>query len=163
MSLADPGLHFAPSNEQEMIVRSIRAFVERELYPHEDKVEELRSVPLETAADIKRKAIEQGFFAPNFPTELGGGGLDAVTMVLVDRELGRANLALQYCVARPSNILRAATGSQIEEYLLPTVRGERLDCVAMTEPDAGSDLRAMRTRAVRDGSDYVINGTKHFI
>ena len=74
-------------------------------------------VPEEIADDIKHKAIAQGLYAPNFPTELGGGGLDAVTMVLVDRELGRANLALQYCVARPSTALRAATGGQVEEYL----------------------------------------------
>ena len=156
-------LNFELSSEQEMIVRTVRAFVERELYPHEDEVERLRSVPQEIADDIKQKAIAQGLFAPNFPVDLGGGGLDAVTMVLVDRELGRANLALQYCVARPSNILRAATGTQVEEYLLPTVRGERLDCVAMTEPEAGSDLRSMRTRAVRNGDDFVIYGTKHFI
>jgi len=66
-------------------------------------------------------------------------------------------------VARPSNILRACKGEQIERYLLPTIRGERVECLAMTEPNAGSDLRSMQTRAVRDGDHYVINGTKHFI
>ena len=163
--MSDPatGLNFASSDEQRMIVETVRAFVERELYPHEETVERLRRVPPEIAADIRDKAIAQGLFAPNFPVEMGGGGLDAVTMALVDRELGRANMALQYCVARPSNILRAATGTQVEEFLLPTVRGERIDCVAMTEPEAGSDLRAMRCRAHRDGDDYVVTGTKHFI
>jgi acyl-CoA dehydrogenase len=66
-------------------------------------------------------------------------------------------------VARPSNVLQACEGEQRERYLLPTVRGERHDCLAMTEPGAGSDVRSMTTRAVRDGTDWVVTGTKHFI
>ena len=156
-------MDFALTGEQRMIVDSVRAFVERELYSHEDEVERTGQVPADIAAEIKEKAIEAGFYAANMPEEFGGGGMDAVTMALIDMELGRANLALQYLAARPSNILRACVGEQIEEYLLPTVRGERLDCVAMSEPEAGSDLRSMRTTAERDGDDYLINGTKHFI
>src|SRR6185437_9159012 len=87
-----------------------------------------------------------------------------VTWVLYEKELGRTSYVLQYsCVARPSNILQACEGEQRERYLLPTIRGERHDCLAMTEPGAGSDVRSMTTRAVRDGDTYVINGTKHFI
>ncbi len=97
------------------------------------------------------------------PAELGGGGLDSFGVTLVDREFGAASYALHYIVARPSNILRACTGDQIDEYLLPTITGERVDCMAMSEPDAGSDVRGMKCSAVRDGDDYVINGTKHFI
>jgi acyl-CoA dehydrogenase len=66
-------------------------------------------------------------------------------------------------VARPSNILLACQGEQRERYLLPTVRGERVECLAMTEPQAGSDLRSMRTSAVQRGAEFIINGTKHFI
>ncbi|MDZ7748452.1 MAG: acyl-CoA dehydrogenase family protein [Halofilum sp. (in: g-proteobacteria)] len=66
-------------------------------------------------------------------------------------------------VHRPSNILRACNEEQAERYLYPSIRGERVDCLAMTEPGAGSDLRGMSTSAVRDGDDWVINGTKHFI
>ena len=84
-------------------------------------------------------------------------------MTLVERELGRTSYALQWLVARPSNILLACEGEQRERYLLPAIRGERYDCLAMTEPGAGSDVRSMTTRAVRDGDDYVIDGTKHFI
>jgi len=84
-------------------------------------------------------------------------------VVLVERELGRASYALQMLVERPSNILQACQGEQRERYLLPAIRGERHDCVAMTEPDAGSDVRSMTTTAVRRGGDYVVNGTKHFI
>ena len=97
------------------------------------------------------------------PDDLGGGGLDAVAMTLVERELGRTSYALQWLVARPSNILLACTGDQRERYLLPAIRGDRHDCLAMSEPGAGSDVRSMTTRAVRDGDDYVVDGTKHFI
>ena len=97
------------------------------------------------------------------PSDLGGAGLDTLTMSLVDRELGATSYALHYIVARPSNILRACRDDQIEQYLLPTIRGERVDCLAMSEPDAGSDLRGMHTTAVADGDELVINGTKHFI
>jgi acyl-CoA dehydrogenase len=98
------------------------------------------------------------------PAEVGGAGLDTLTWILYERELGRANYALHWtCVARPSNILMACEGEQRERYLLPAVRGERSDCLAMTEPGAGSDLRGMKTRARRDGDDFIINGTKHFI
>ena len=81
----------------------------------------------------------------------------------VATELGRANFALQYLVGRPSNILQACVGEQRDHYLFPCIRGEKTDCLAMTEPGAGSDLRSMQCRADVDGDDYVINGTKHFI
>jgi len=98
------------------------------------------------------------------PSEVGGAGLDAVSWVLYEKELGYTNYALQYtCVARPSNILLACEGAQRERYLLPAVRGERVECLAMTEPQAGSDLRGMKTTALEKGGDFVINGTKHFI
>jgi acyl-CoA dehydrogenase len=156
-------MDFNISTEQQLIVDTVRAFVERELIPHEAEVERMDRVAPELAAEIKRKAVEAGLFAANMPEAIGGGGLDAVSMALMERELGRANMALQMLVARPSNILQACKGAQVEEYLLPTVRGERLECLAMTEPGAGSDLRSMSTRAERSGNDYVINGSKHFI
>ena len=154
---------FEPSAEQRLIVATVRDFVMRELYPHEDAVERLDEVPADLAAAIREKAIAAGLYAANMPAELGGGGLDAVSLVLVERELGRASYALQMLVERPSNILLACTGEQRERYLLPAIRGERHDCVAMTEPEAGSNVRSMTTAATRDGRDYVINGTKHFI
>jgi alkylation response protein AidB-like acyl-CoA dehydrogenase len=98
------------------------------------------------------------------PAEVGGAGLDPVTWVLYEKELGRTSYVLHYsCVGRPSNILLACEGEQRERYLLPAVRGERVECLAMTEPQAGSDLRSMKTTAVLEGGDFVINGTKHFI
>ena len=156
-------MEFGLTPEQHMLVESLRAFVEKELIPHEELVERTDRLPPELAAEIRRKAIEAGFYAANMPEELGGGGLDNVSVALLERELGRANYALHWTVARPSNILRACQGEQIERYLKPTIRGERVECLAMTEPGAGSDLRSMTTRAVRDGDHYVINGRKHFI
>jgi len=97
------------------------------------------------------------------PEEFGGGGLDSVSLVLMERELGRTNFALQYLVARPSNIQLACQRQQVDDYLLPAIRGEKVECLAMSEPNAGSDLRGMECRAVLDGDDYVLSGTKHFI
>ncbi|MFI1966477.1 acyl-CoA dehydrogenase family protein [Streptomyces pathocidini] len=156
-------MDFEPTDEQRMIVDTVRKFVTTELEPYEDEVERLDEVPEALAAQIRGKALEAGLYAANMPEELGGGGLDAVAMTLAERELGRASYALQSLVARPSNILQACEGEQRERYLLPAIRGERHDCLAMTEPEAGSDVRSMTTRAVRDGETYVINGTKHFI
>ncbi|MEV4320128.1 acyl-CoA dehydrogenase family protein [Actinocrispum sp. NPDC049592] len=156
-------MRFDLTAEQALIADTVRDFAETELYPHEDLVERLDEVPPELARDIRAKALAAGLYAPNMPAELGGGGLDAVGVTLVERELGRAGYALQMLVARPSNILLACQGDQIDTYLLPAIRGERHDCLAMTEPGAGSDVRSMRTRAERQGGEYVINGTKHFI
>ncbi|MBT4986834.1 MAG: acyl-CoA/acyl-ACP dehydrogenase, partial [Proteobacteria bacterium] len=156
-------MEFSLSSEQEMLIESARAFAENELYPHEEEVEQSDSVSPELAQKIRDRAIEMGFYAANMPEDLGGGGLDCVSLSLVERELGRANFALQYLVGRPSNILQACVGQQRDHYLFPCIRGEKTDCLAMTEPGAGSDLRSMQCRADVDGSDYVINGTKHFI
>jgi acyl-CoA dehydrogenase len=154
---------FTLTEEQRLIADTVRAFVEKELYPHEEEVERLDDVPAELAAQIRAKAIAAGLYAANMPAELGGGGLDAVSLVLVERELGRASYALQMLVERPSNILQGCNSDQRKRYLIPAIRGERHDCVAMTEPGSGSDIRSMSTTATRDGDDYVVNGTKHFI
>ena len=156
-------MDFTLTSEQRLIVETVRSFVEDELYPHEDEVERLDEVPADLASAIRGKALAAGLYAANMPAELGGGGLDALSVVLVERELGRASYGLQMLVERPSNVLLACEGEQRERYLLPAIRGERHDCVAMTEPGAGSDVRSMTTRAVPDGGDYVINGAKHFI
>ena len=156
-------MDFGLSEEQRAIAGTVRDFVRRELVPHEDLVERLDAVPTELAQEIRGKALAAGLYAANFPAELGGGGLDAMGVTLAERELGWTAWALQTLVSRPGNILRACQGSQVDDYLLPAIRGERHDCLAMTEPGAGSDVRSMTTRARRDGSDWVIDGLKHFI
>ncbi len=156
-------MDFGLTDEQRSIVQVTRAFVERELYPHEEEVEQTGVLRPELRDEIAQKAIRAGLYAANMPDEVGGAGLDTVTWVLFEKELGRANYALHSAVGRPSNILLAGTDAQKERYLLPCVRGERRDCMAMTEPGAGSDLRGMRTKATRDGDGWRIKGTKHFI
>ncbi len=156
-------MDFGLSDEQAMIVATVRAFVEREIYPFERLVEQTGEVPPEVAAAIKAKTIELGFYACNFPQSVGGAGLSHLEFALVERELGRGSMALNHFFGRPQNILMACTGEQIERYLLPAVRGERMDALAMTEPEAGSDIRGMKTSARRVGGDWVVNGTKHFI
>jgi alkylation response protein AidB-like acyl-CoA dehydrogenase len=156
-------MEFGLTHEQEMLVGSVRAFVEREIFPNEALVERLGEVPEELQRAIRKKALEQGLYAANFPESVGGGGLSNVSMALVEAELGKASTALTVQVGRPSLVLMESKDAQIEEYLLPCVRGERIDCFALTEPDAGSDSFGISTRAVADGDDFVINGTKHFI
>ncbi len=157
-------MHFALSEEQRLIVETTRAFVENELYPHEPEVERTGVLRRDLISEIQAKAIAAGLYAANVPEKFGGAGLDTPTWLLYERELGRANYALHWtCVARPSNILCAGTPEQIERYLLPCVRGEKWDCLAMTEPGAGSDLRSMKASARREGGDWVLNGVKHFI
>ncbi|MQB41598.1 acyl-CoA dehydrogenase family protein [Rhizobium sp. ICMP 5592] len=156
-------MNFGLNEEQEMIVKTVRDFVETEIYPHENGVDRTGIVPPELAEEIRRKCIDLGFYACNFPEDVGGAGLDHTTFTLVERELGRGSMALTVFFGRPSGILMACEGEQRERYLLPAVRGEKIDALAITEPDAGSDMRGMKCAARQDGSDFVLNGTKHFI
>ncbi len=157
-------MNFGLTEEQQLVVDTTRAFVESELYPHEAEVERTGHLRMELVRELQEKAIAAGLYAANMPAEVGGAGLDTPTWLLYEKELGRANYALHWtCVARPSNILLAGTEAQKEKYLHPCIRGEKWDCLAMTEPAAGSDLRGMKATARQDGSDWVLNGTKHFI
>ena len=156
-------MNFGLTEEQEMIVSTVRSFVENEIYPNEDLVERSGEVPVEIANEIKRKTLELGFYACNFPEEVGGAGLSHLDFALVERELGRGSMALNHFFGRPQNILMACEGEQRARYLMPAVRGERMDALAMTEPEAGSDVRGMKCTAVRSGGDWLVNGTKHFI
>jgi len=156
-------MDFGLSHEQQMVVDTVRGFVERELYPLERELEENGTLPPEVGKEIQRKIIELGFYAPNIPEEFGGGGLDHLTFTLLERELGRTSMGLSVWWGRPSSILCACNDEQRQRYLTPCVKGEKMDALAMSEPDAGSDVRGMKTFARRDGDDFIVNGTKHFI
>lgn len=156
-------MNFGLTEEQEMIVSTVRNFVETEIYPHENEVERTGIVPKEIGQEIKRKSQELGFFACNMPADVGGAGLDNLTFTLVERELGRASMGLAAYFGRPSGILMGCNAEQRERYLIPAVKGDKFDALAMTEPDAGSDVRGMKCFAKKDGDDWVVNGTKHFI
>ncbi len=149
--------------EQDMILRSLRAFREQELEPHEAEVDRSGEVPEELGRRIKEKALEIGFYAPNLPEEIGGGGLDYRTLALFERELGKTSYGLHGYIHRPSEILLACEGEQVDKYLGPCVSGDKKEVFALTEPGAGSDILSMATTAKRDGEDFVINGSKHFI
>ena len=151
------------SAEQDMIAQTVRSFVEKEIYPHEELVERTGEVPTEIAQHIKEKTLELGFYACNFPQSVGCAGLSHVDFALVERELGRGSMALNHFFGRPQNILMACQGEQIDRYLMPAVRGDRMDALAMTEPGACSDIRGMKCSAQRNGGDWVVNGSKHFI
>src|SRR3954451_25448522 len=107
-------MDFSLTDEQRSIVEVTRSFVERELYPHEEEVERTGTVPPDLAEQIATKAIKAGLYAANMPEEVGGAGLDTVTWVLFEKELGKANYALHSCIGRPSNILLAGDDAQKE-------------------------------------------------
>ena len=156
-------IDFTPTDEQQMLVEMTHDFVEKEMLPHEETLERTDALPPELAATLKKRSIQLGLHACNLPEEVGGGGLAAVSVMLIEKELGRTSLAMAECAHRPLNILASCEGEQVKQFLEPTVRGEKRDCIAMTEPGAGSDLRGMKCKAVLEGDDWIINGEKHFI
>jgi len=151
------------ADEHRILVDSLRAFVAAELRPHEADTDRNGEVPPELGQRIKARAVEMGFYAANLPESVGGGGLDYVSLALLEREFGKTSFGLHGFAHRPSEILMACEGDQIERYLAPCVRAEKIEFFALTEPEAGSDILAMRTRAERRGGDWVITGAKHFI
>ena len=156
-------MNFGLSDEQQLLVDTVRSFVENEIYPHEAEVERSGEVPRELGDEIKQKCMDIGFYASNIPQEYGGGGLNNLEFALLERELGRGSMGLTVYFGRPSGILIACNDEQREQYLTPVVRGEKFDALAMSEPNAGSDVRGMQCQARPDGDDWIVNGTKHFI
>lgn len=156
-------MNYQLTDEQTMLLDSLRAFLDEQVYPYEAEADRAGEVPEELGNQIKAKAIEMGFYAANLPESVGGGGLDYTTMGLVERELGKASYGLAGHIARPTELLLACEGNQIDNYLTPCVTGEKHEAFALTEPGAGSDIMSMTTKAVKDGDDYIIDGYKHFI
>ena len=151
------------SHENELLLTTARAFLEKEIYPHEEEIDKLGEVPIELGRQIEKRAQEVGLFAANLPEEFGGGGLSKTAMSLLEREYGKTSHALHSWIARPTEILLACEGEQKDKYLLPCVSGEKRELFALTEPDAGSDVMGMKSNARRDGNDWLLNGSKHFI
>jgi acyl-CoA dehydrogenase len=156
-------MNYPLTEEQRMFLDSLRGFLEKEIYPHEAEADRAGAVAVELGEHIKRRAIEMGFYAANLPESVGGGGLDYTTLGLFERELGKVSYGLGGNLARPTELLLACEGDQVERYLQPCVSGEKHESFALTEPGAGSDIMSMSTKAVPDGDDYLISGMKHFI
>ncbi len=150
-------------HEQKMLLDTVKRFMEEELYPHEEEVDRTGRVPLELGRQIEKRAIDAGLYSANLPEDVGGGGLGYRSLALMEREYGKTSHALHSWIGRPTEILLACEGDQIEEYLLPCVRAEKRELFALTEPEAGSDIMSMKTTARRDGDDWILNGSKHFI
>ncbi|MGI9488431.1 MAG: acyl-CoA dehydrogenase family protein [Geminicoccaceae bacterium] len=151
------------SQEQLMLQETARRFVEEELFPHEELVDREGEVPIDLGRQIEARSKQLGLFAANLPESFGGGGLDYRCMKIIEREYGKSSHALHAWAARPTEILLACEGDQIERYLLPAVSGAKRELFALSEPEAGSDIMSMGSQARRDGDDWVLNGSKHFI
>jgi len=155
------------TDEEREVREWVRTFVSKEIMPLEQTVLERerrheRGLSFDELKALQDKAKESGFFGVQTPEEYGGMGLGALMSALIEVELGRSFVQFKFG-GDADNILFSANDEQKKEYLLPTINGEKHSCFAITEPGAGSDARNIRTSAVRDGDEWVINGEKTFI
>ena len=157
--------HYVFSDEHEELRRSIRAFVEKELAPHATEWEEAKHFP----DSVFRRLGELGFLGLHHPVEHGGSGGDYLTMLVREEEMARCGsggLAMAVSVQAEyvtPPIAKFGTAEQKERWLRPALEGTRIGALGITEPDAGSDVAGIRTSAIRDGDEYVVNGRKTFI
>jgi alkylation response protein AidB-like acyl-CoA dehydrogenase len=173
MATADPVLkpdfnssrrHFGFTDEHEQLRESIANFCRKELAPHSEKWEE------ETFEDwVFPRMGELGYLGLSYPEQYGGQGGDYFASLVLAEEMPKANcgglsmaIAVQTDMATPPVHL-FGTEEQKQRYLVPAIKGEKIACLGITEPDAGSDVAGLKTTAVRDGDDWVINGSKVFI
>lgn len=151
------------SEEHEIFRASVRTFMEREVAPNIDKWEAASVFD----RDLWRKAAAQGLLCPSMPEELGGAGADLLYSVILMEEGARySNIGLSFAMHSEivSNYLLHFGSEELKQKYLPRMAsGEMVAALAMTEPSAGSDVKAIRTTAVRDGDHYVVNGSKIFI
>ncbi|MGB3274840.1 MAG: acyl-CoA dehydrogenase family protein [Castellaniella sp.] len=152
------------TSEQVMLVDTVRKFVERELLPLEEGIEEKGYLEPELARALFEKSRDNGMYAMNIPEEFGGGGLSALDTMLVEEQFGHAkDILIRRAFGNVYEVLLGANEVQRARWLLPAVQGERTCSIAITEPGAGSDAAAIRTRATRRGDGWVLSGSKHFI
>ncbi|MGX7829304.1 acyl-CoA dehydrogenase family protein [Actinokineospora sp. 24-640] len=160
-------MDFTLSDDETQVRDWVRTFVRKEIAPLEPEVlrRERAHQPGLTADELRElqlKAKEFGFWGVQTPEEYGGMGQGAVLTALIEAELGRSFVPFRFG-GNADNILYYANDEQKQRYLLPTIAGERRSCFAISEPGAGSDARAIRATARRDGGDWVVNGEKTFI
>ena len=157
-------MDFSLSEEQHLLVSSIRGFIESELQPLEEDIEKTGRLADDVASEIRAKSQKLGLYAVNIPTKYGGGGLSVLDWMIAEEQFGRtSDILVRRAFGNVYEILLEGTDAQIETYLIPAVRGDRTFSVAFTEPEAGSDAAAIKTRAVRKNDGWVLNGSKHFI
>ena len=151
--------------ERQQLRKSVRAFADRDILPHVDEWERVGELP----RDLSRTTADAGLLGIGFPEEVGGDGGDAADTAIVAEELHEAGVPggvfaslFTVGIAVPHMI---ATGDQrlIDTFVAPTLRGEKIGSLAITEPGGGSDVGHLRTTAIRDGASYVVNGSKTYI
>jgi alkylation response protein AidB-like acyl-CoA dehydrogenase len=149
--------------EHRLIQETTRRFIKDRLRPHEDAVELADATDPEVMASLREQAAALGLFAYNMPAEVGGPGLSYLAQSLIDRELGRTTMAMGEAIGRVPETVLAFNEHQRKTLLPDIIAGRKLTAVAFTEPDAGSDLKAITTRAERVDGGWRLNGVKHFI
>jgi len=154
------------TEEHDHFRRVVRSFVEQEINPNIEGWEAAGMMPLH---DLFKQMADLGFLGLEYDTEFGGQGADHLFTVVLAEEFGRADhgsigmaLGVQVDMATPS-LHRFGSPELKERYLTPALAGAMVAAIAVTEPDAGSDVAAIRTRAERDGDEWVINGSKMYI
>ena len=157
-------MDFSLSDEQELLKKTVREFAESELAPHTREWDEKQEFPRE----VFTKLGALGLMGVVWPAEYGGSGLDTLDYAVVMEELARVDAGVALSVAAHNSlssghIFLAGSDEQKRKYLAPLARGEKIGCWGLTENSAGSDAGGTRTTAVRDGNDWVINGSKTFI
>jgi len=157
-------MNFTLTEEQELIQANIREFAQKHLEPIAARLDEESRFPSEVIAQL----AELGMMGMPYPREYGGGGTDFLTYTIVVEELCRACAATGFTVSchtalASGPIFNYGNEAQKQKYLVPLCQGRQLGAFALTEPGAGTDVGAASTTAVRDGEDYVLNGTKTFI
>ena len=152
------------NQEQRLLANTIRSFIRRELKPLEQDIEETGRLSDALAVDIRKKSQALGLYAVNIPSEFGGGGLSVLDWMIAEEQFGwTSDILIRRAFGNVYEILLEGSEVQIENYLLPAVRGDRTFSIAFTEPEAGSDAAAITSQAIRSNNGWVLNGTKHFI
>ena len=155
---------FSPDETTRLLLDTVRRFVRTELFPLEEEVEREGVLAAERAVEIFTKSKALGLYAMNMPSEIGGGGLSAIQICLVEEQFGHTkDILVRRAFGNAYEVLLECRGAQRERWLGPVVRGERVCSIAITEPDAGSDAAGIRTRAMRDCDGWRLSGTKHFV
>jgi acyl-CoA dehydrogenase len=158
-------MDFSLSDEQRLLIDTVRRFIREELAPLEDEVEASGTLAPDKAAAIHAKSRSLGLYGMNIPEEHGGGGLSAIDTMLCEEQFGHTtDILIRRAFGNVYEALLACRGAQVERWLRPTVRGERVCSIAITEPGAGSDAAGITTKAsLDDAGRWHLTGNKHFI
>ena len=150
------------ARERELAAKG-RAFCDEVLLPLEIIADEHGELPMQMRADVRQKVRDWGLAGINHSKEHGGLGLTMVEQTVIEEQLGRTTNGLWSCVWRAPVSLKSGTPAQIDSYLKPSIQGERRGCFAITEAEAGSDPRRVKTAAIKKGDKWILNGEKWFV